>query len=276
MPDLQIWNFTLLNLKMINQSRSSLLFSFFQELGEVGSLVGKTLRNIFRKPWEKNIFIQQLEEVGVRSLPVVSLTAAFGGLVFGLQTYIGFHRFIGHGSEAYGGPIISLGLSKELIPILVGLMVSGRVGSAIAARIGTMKITEQIDALYSLGADPNRYLVAPRTLACFIMLPCLTLYGDIIGIAAGYFYNVVLMGVNHFIYFENTLLYLEIWDVITGLIKAAFFGIIIAIVGCWQGLKAEGGAEGVGKATTRTVVIASISIILNFLLSKALPGTLSG
>lgn len=241
----------------------------------MGLLLGKTFKNLFKKPWEKKIFIQQLEEIGVRSLPVVSLTAAFGGLVFGLQTYVGFHRYIGPGSEAYGGPVISLGLSKELIPILVGLIVSGRVGSAIAAEIGTMKITEQIDALFSLGADPNRYLVVPRTLACVIMLPCLTLYGDIIGMAGGFILNVYVMGVNRIIYIRNTLLYLEIWDVLSGLTKAVFFGLIIAIIGCWQGLKAKGGAEGVGKATTQAVVIASISIlIVNFFLSKAMPSTL--
>lgn len=249
--------------------------SFIKQMGEVGLLLGKTLKNLFKKPWEKKIFIHQLEEIGVRSLPVVSLTAAFGGLVFGLQTYVGFHRYIGPGSEAYGGPVISLGLSKELIPILVGLMVSGRVGSAIAAEIGTMKITEQIDALFSLGADPNRYLVVPRTLASVIMLPCLTLYGDIIGMAGGLFFNVYVMGVNRIIYIRNTLLYLELWDLMSGLIKSVFFGLIIAIIGCWQGLRAEGGAEGVGRATTRTVVIASICIlIVNFFLSKALPATL--
>lgn len=245
-----------------------------EQLGEVGLLLAKTLRNIFKK-WERKILVQQLEEVGVRSLPVVSLTAAFGGLVFGLQTYIGFHRYIGPGSEAYGGPIISLGLAKELIPILVGLMVSGRVGSSMAAEIGTMKITEQIDALFSLGANPNRYLVVPRTIACVVMLPCLTLYGDIIGITCGFFYNVVIMGVNRVIYLQNTMLYLELWDVLSGLVKAAIFGGVIAIIGCWQGLRTEGGAEGVGRATTQTVVIASICIlILNFFLSKALPATL--
>ncbi len=275
MPDLLIWNTELLNLKMWPQPRLSLISLFFEQLGELGLLTFKSLRNIFRRPWEKKILVAQLEEIGVRSLPVVSLTAAFGGLVFGLQTYVGFHRYIGPGSEAYGGPIISLGLSKELIPILVGLMVTGRVGSAMAAEIGTMKITEQIDALFSLGADPNRYLVVPRLLACFLMLPCLTLYGDIIGIAAGYVYNVILMGVNRVIYLNNTLLYLELWDVVSGLIKAAFFGIVIALIGCWQGLRAEGGAEGVGRSTTRTVVIASISIlIVNFFLSKVLPATL--
>ncbi|MFQ6039004.1 MAG: MlaE family ABC transporter permease [Candidatus Aminicenantales bacterium] len=260
---------------MAARARRSLFLFFIQQVGEVGLLLGQTFRGIVTRPWEKRNFIQQLEEVGVRSLPVVSLTAAFGGLVFGLQTYIGFHRYIGPGSEAYGGPIISLGLSKELIPILVGLMVSGRVGSAMAAEIGTMKITEQIDALISLGANPVRYLVVPRTLACIIMLPCLTLYGDIIGMLGGYFYNILIMGVNRYIYMRNTLLYLELWDVLSGLIKAAFFGGIIAIIGCWQGLRAEAGAAGVGRATTRTVVIASICILIfNFFLSKALPANL--
>ena len=261
---------------MITRTRRSHLLSFLEQLGEVAALTVKTVRNVFRRPWEKANFINQLEEIGVRTLPVVSLTAAFGGLVFGLQTYIGFHRYIGQGSEAYGGPIISLGLAKGLIPILVGLMVAGRVGSAMAAEIGTMKITEQIDALYTLGADPNKYLVVPRTVAAVIMLPCLTLYGDVIGIACGFFYNVVLMSVNGVVYLRNTLLYLELWDVGSGLIKASIFGMVIAITGCWQGLKTEGGAEGVGRATTRTVVIASISIlILNFFLSKALPSSLS-
>ncbi|MDH4272300.1 MAG: ABC transporter permease [Candidatus Aminicenantes bacterium] len=271
------WNINIRRPEIANLFRNALVLGSFEQLGEVGLLFFKTLKNLFRRPREHKILLQQLEEIGVRSLPVVSLTAAFGGLVFGLQTYVGFHRYIGPGSEAYGGPIISLGLSKELIPILVGLMVSGRVGSSMAAEIGTMKITEQIDALFSLGANPVRYLVVPRTVAAFFMLPCLTLYGDIIGIACGYFYNVTLMGVNRIIYLQNTLRYLELWDITSGLLKSAVFGIVIAIVGCWQGLKAEGGAEGVGRATTRTVVLASISIlILNFFLSKVLPSSLRG
>jgi phospholipid/cholesterol/gamma-HCH transport system permease protein len=259
---------------MSNRAKIPSYIRFFEQLGEIGILLARTLRNFFRKPWERELFLQQLEEIGVRSLPVVSLTAAFGGLVFGLQTYTGFHRYIGQGSEAYGGPIISLGLTKELIPILVGLMVTGRVGSAMAAEIGTMRITEQVDALFTLGADPNRYLVVPRTMASIIMLPCLTLYGDIIGIACGYLYNAI-MGVNRTLYWRNTLLYLELWDIVSGLIKALVFGLVIAIIGCWQGLNAEGGAEGVGRATTRTVVIASISIlILNFFLSRMLPANI--
>lgn len=251
------------------------LHAAIEQLGEVGLLAWRALRGSLSRPFESRIFLQQLEEIGVKSLPVISLTAAFGGLVFGLQTYVGFHRYIGGGTEAYGGPIISLGLSKELIPIFVGLMIAGRVGSAMTAEIGTMKITEQVDALSCLGADPVRYLVVPRLLASLIMVPCLTLYGDIIGIFGGFFYNVVLMKVNSVVYIRNTLNYLEVWDIFSGLFKAAVFGAVIAVVGCWQGLRAEGGAAGVGEATTRTVVISSISIlILNFFISKALPSTL--
>ena len=258
---------------MPRHSSSAFLRSFFIQVGEIADLAALTFRNIFRKPWEGRNFIQQLDEIGARTLPVVSLTAAFGGLVFGLQMYGGFHRYVGLGSEAYGGPILSLGLCKELIPILVGHMVAGRVGSSMAAEIGTMRITEQVDALFSLGADPNRYLVVPRAVAAFLMLPCLTLFGDLIGIIFGAIYNVGLMGVNGTVYVRNTLLYLQFWDVASGLVKAAVFGVIIALVGCWQGLKTEGGAEGVGRATTRTVVIASISILItNFFLSKFLPG----
>jgi phospholipid/cholesterol/gamma-HCH transport system permease protein len=275
MHALQTWNSKLSKHKMRFRQRQTFVSFLLQQIGEVGILLGQTIKRTFSKPWEWKNFINQLEEIGVRSLPVVSLTAAFGGLVFGLQTYVGFHRYIGPGSEAYGGPIISLGLSKELIPILVGLMVSGRVGSSMAAEIGTMRITEQVDALVSLGADPIRYLVVPRTLACVLMLPCLTLYGDIIGMIGGYTYNVFAMGVNRYIYIRNTLLYMEFWDVGSGLVKAAIFGGIIAIIGCWQGLKTEAGAAGVGRATTRTVVISSILILIfNFFLSKALPADL--
>jgi phospholipid/cholesterol/gamma-HCH transport system permease protein len=245
---------------------------FLQQMGEVALLMGRTVRDIFRRPFEGRIFLQQLESVGVNSMAVVSLTAAFGGLVFGLQTYSGFHKYVGPGTEVYSGPIISVGLCKELIPLLVALMVAGRVGSSMAAELGTMKITEQIDALASLGANPGRYLVVPRTLAALIMVPVLTLYGDMIGIFCGFFYNIVGMGVNRVVYIRNSLLYFNFWDVCVGLVKALVFGFVIASVGCWQGLKAEGGAEGVGRATTRSVVIASICIlILNFFLSKALP-----
>jgi phospholipid/cholesterol/gamma-HCH transport system permease protein len=145
----------------------------------------------------------------------------------------------------------------------------------MAAEIGTMKITEQIDALISLGANPVNYLVVPRTLASLIMVPALTIYGDFIGIFGAYAYNVLLMHVNQTLYVNLTLKYFQLWDISVGVIKAVVFGLIIAIIGCWQGLTAEGGAEGVGRATTKSVVVSSISIlIINFFISKVLPATL--
>ncbi|MFC2158249.1 MlaE family ABC transporter permease [Acidobacteriota bacterium] len=262
---------------MAPNSQSSILESIALQMGEVGLLFWRTLLGLFRRPWEKKVFVQQLEEIGVRSLPVVSLTATFGGLVLGLQSYHAFHQYIGHGSEAYGGPIIAIGLVKELIPIFVGLMVVARVGSAMTAEIGTMKITEQLDAMTCLGANPVNYLVAPRTLAFLFMLPCLTLYGDVIGMVGGYVYNVLIMGVNGVIYTRNTLLYLEFWDVCIGLIKAGVFSFIIVIVSCWQGMRTEGGAAGVGRATNRSVVISSVCILVfNFFISKILPSTMAG
>ncbi|MCP2604963.1 ABC transporter permease [Candidatus Aminicenantes bacterium AH-873-B07] len=248
---------------------------FFEGVGEVSFLFYQTLINIFKKPWEKRIFVRQLEEIGINSLPVVIITAAFSGLVYALWGYIGFHRYIGPGSEAYAGPVITLGLVKELIPVLVGLMVAGRICSSIAAELGSMKVTEQIDALYTLGADPIKYLVVPRTLAAFLMLPLLTIFGDAISLLCSYGYMVYIMNVNKYLYYNITLQYIETWDIITGLIKASSFGIIIAIIGCYYGLKTEGGAQGVGKSTTNSVVVASILIlIINFFWSKFLPSTL--
>jgi phospholipid/cholesterol/gamma-HCH transport system permease protein len=261
--------------KIKSQFQERPLYQFFSELAQVFDLAARAFRGLFQKPFEKAIFVQQLEEVGVNSLVVVALTAAFGGLVFGLQAYLGFHRYIGPGSEAQTGSIIAVGLSRELIPILVGLMVAGRVGSSMAAEIGTMKITEQIDALVRLGANPVNYLVVPRTLASLIMVPALTIYGDFIGIFGAYAYNVLLMHVNHTLYVNLTLKYFQLWDISVGVIKALVFGLIIAIIGCWQGLTTEGGAEGVGRATTKSVVVSSISIlIINFFISKILPATL--
>ncbi len=254
---------------------SKTIIKFFEGIGEISALFYQTLINTFKKPWETRIFIKQLEEIGVNSLPVVTLTAAFTGLVFALWGYIGFHRYIGPGSEAYAGPVITLGLVKELIPVLVGLMVAGRICSAFAAELGSMKVTEQIDAIYTLGAEPIKYLVVPRTLAAFLMLPLLTLYGDAVGLLCGYGYMVFIMNVNKYLYYNITLQYIETWDVITGLIKASSFGVIIAIIGCYYGLKTEGGAQGVGRSTTNSVVIASILIlIINFFWSKFLPSTL--
>ncbi len=264
---------------MINLDRFPLISRFFWrigrgvlDVGEISILIADVFKKIFKKPFEKKVFLAQLMEIGNRSLPVVSLTSLFTGMVLALQTYIGMKRF---GGEIYVGSVVGISLTKELIPVLTGLIVAGRVGSAMAAEIGTMKVTEQIDALFSLGADPIKYLVVPRFLGSIIMVPILTAYGDAIGLIGGRFVSVQLMGVNPVLFSEFLLLYTEWWDVTTGLIKAIFFGAIIAIIGCFKGLKTEGGAEGVGKSTTSAVVVSSISILIaDFFIAKILPFSL--
>ncbi|MGQ9617606.1 MAG: MlaE family ABC transporter permease [Candidatus Aminicenantia bacterium] len=261
---------------MINIERFPLISKFFwrmgrgvRDLGEISILIYFIFRKIFTKPFEKRMFLAQLIEIGNRSLPVVSLTSLFTGMVLALQTFIGMKRF---GGEMYVGSVVGISLTKELIPVLTGLMVAGRVGSAMAAEIGTMKVTEQIDALYTLGADPIKYLVIPRFISAIIMVPVLTAYGDAIGLIGARFVSVQLMGLTPTLFSEFLLLYTEWWDATSGLIKALFFGAIIAIIGCFKGIKTEGGAEGVGKSTTSAVVVSSILILIaDFFVAKILP-----
>lgn len=261
---------------MISIDRFPLISRFFwrigrgvADVGEISMLIATIFRKIFKGRFEKKVFFAQLMEIGNRSLPVVSLASLFTGMVLALQTIIGMKRF---GGEMYVGSVIGISLTKELIPVLTGLMVAGRVGSAMAAEIGTMKVTEQIDALFTLGADPIKYLVIPRFIAAMIMVPVLTAYGDAIGLIGGKFVSVQLMGINPVLFNEFLLLYTEWWDVTSGLIKAIFFGAIIAIIGCYKGLRTEGGAEGVGRSTTSAVVVSSILILIaDFFLAKILP-----
>jgi phospholipid/cholesterol/gamma-HCH transport system permease protein len=226
------------------------------------------LRGLFRRPFPMKLTLQQMEEVGVRSLPVVLITAIFTGAVLALQTYSGFKRF---GAEGLVGTVVALSMTRELGPVLASIMVAGRVGSAMAAELGTMRVTEQIDALITLATDPVRYLVVPRFVAGMIMLPFLVVFADIIGIIGGYFVAVNVLGTSSTIYVNRTLQYLEFSDVTIGLIKAAVFGMIIALVGCQMGFYTEGGAEGVGRATTKAVVGASILILIsNYFLTALL------
>ncbi len=234
--------------------------SFMEEAGRGGILFLKVLRGLFRRPFPLKLTIQQMEEVGVRSLPVVLITAVFTGAVLALQTYSGFKRF---GAEGLVGTVVALSMTRELGPVLASIMVAGRVGSAMAAELGTMRVTEQIDALITLATDPVRYLVIPRFVAGMIMLPFLVVFADIIGIFGGYFVAVNVLGTSSTIYVNRTLQYLEFSDVTIGLIKAAVFGMIIALVGCQMGFYTSGGAEGVGRATTKAVVGASILILIS-------------
>ena len=207
-------------------------------------------------------------EVGYFSLPVVGMTALFSGMVLALQSHTGFARF--NAAQAVA-TVVSLSMTRELGPVLAGLMVAGRLGAAMAAEIGTMRVTEQVDALVTLSTDPVRYLVWPRVLASFLMMPILVLIADVIGIMGGYLVGVYKLGFNPSIYIHKTLEFLEWWDVISGLIKAGVFGLSICLMGCYHGYTSKGGAQGVGEAATRAVVSASILILLtNYWLTAVL------
>ena len=242
--------------------------SYLDEAGTGLLLFTNVLRAMFRRPFPFKMVLEQMEEVGVRSLPVVLITAIFTGAVLALQTHSGFKRF---GAEGLVGTVVSLSITRELGPVLASIMVAGRVGSSMAAELGTMRVTEQIDALITLATDPVRYLVLPRFIAGLFMLPILVVFADLVGIMGGYIVAVNALGTSSTTYINRTLQYLEFSDVSVGLIKAAVFGMIIALVGCQMGFYTEGGAEGVGRATTRAVVGASILILIsNYVLTALL------
>jgi phospholipid/cholesterol/gamma-HCH transport system permease protein len=211
-----------------------------------------------RGPWYPRQILRQMLEIGYFSLPVVGLTAVFTGMVLALQSYTGFSRF-----EAQNAipNIVVLSMTRELGPVLAGLMVAGRVGAAMAAELGTMRVTEQIDALVTLATDPMRYLVFPRLVAAVVMLPALVLVADIIGVMGGFLVATIKLGFGPIEYINRTIDYLHAEDVVSGLVKAAVFGFIVALMGCYQGYHSRGGAQGVGAATTIAVVSASILIL---------------
>ena len=220
-----------------------------------------------RPPYYPRLIGKQMLEIGYYSLPVVGLTAIFTGMVLALQSYTGFQRFNAANAIA---TVVVLSVTRELAPVLTGLMVAGRIGAAMAAEIGTMRVTEQIDALTTLSTNPFKYLVAPRLLAGLIMLPCCVLVADVIGVFGGYLVAVYKLGFNPSMYLKNTFTYLEIIDVVSGLVKAGVFGFLIALMGCYHGYHSKGGAEGVGAATTNAVVTASILILgFNYLITEA-------
>ena len=235
------------------------VLKLLEESGRVMILFIRTLGLTFRPPFDLRGLLRQIEQVGVNSIPVVLITGAFTGMVLALQSYTGFKRF---NAEAFVGTVVALSMTRELGPVLSGLMVSGRIGSAMAAELGTMQVTEQIDALYTLATNPIKYLVVPRFLASLIIMPVLTVFADAVGMLGGYAVSVYLLGSNPTIYIRRTYDYLDLEDIYIGLLKACVFGMIIAIIGCYQGFNAQGGAEGVGKATTRAVVLSSLLILI--------------
>ncbi|MGZ8828856.1 MAG: MlaE family ABC transporter permease [Thermoanaerobaculia bacterium] len=241
---------------------------FFEQTGLWFRMLWRTITWAVRPPYEVNEWLRQMVRVGVESIPVVFLTAMFTGMVLALQTYIGFSRV--H-AESFVGSVVALAMLRELSPVLVGLMVTGRVGSSMAAEIGTMRVTEQIDALTALAVEPVQYLFVPRVIAGLTMLPFLVILGDALGIYGGYLVGVKLMRANPIIYEQNTFQFLEMRDLWTGAIKAAAFGLILTLTGCVRGYYTTGGAEGVGRATTTAVVSASLIILLSdFFLTKVL------
>ncbi len=239
-----------------------------EELGRFFYIMSQAVLWMPRRPFDLRQWFRQMVRVGWDSIPVVFLTCMFTGMVLALQTYRAFERF--H-AEGFVGSVVALSLTRELAPVLTGLIVAGRVGSSMAAELGTMRVTEQIDALYAMATEPVHYLVVPRVGASVLMLPLLTLVGDAIGIIGGWMVAVGLFGANTFVYWERTFQYLEVNDVTSGLVKAAFFGLILAVTGCAKGFYTTGGAEGVGRATTSAVVTASLYILLSdFFLTKIL------
>jgi len=232
----------------------------FNRSGMYALMLLQLIKKLGTPPWYGRQLLLQAEQVGVQSLPVVLLTALFTGMVLALQSYIGFHRF---GADSMVSMVVSLSMLRELGPVLVALMVAGRVGAQFAAEIGTMRVSQQIDALWTLSTDPFRYLVTPRVLAVSLMLPLLVATADIVGIGGGYLISVSLLDQTPAVYIENSTHFLEMKDLYSGLIKAAVFGMIIGIVGCSEGFNCSGGAQGVGQATTRAMVISAMSILVS-------------
>ncbi len=229
-------------------------------VGRIMLLLFSTLKKMVRPPFEVKNNIKQMLEIGVNSLPVVLITAVFTGMVLALQSYTGFKRF---GAEGFVGTVVALSMTRELGPVLAALIVTGRAGAAIAAELGTMRVTEQIEAMEAMATNPVKYLVVPRVLSGMIMLPALTVVTDIVGIIGGYLVSVVLLGVNAVSYMRATWDFLHADDIYSGLIKAWFFGLAFTIISCYKGFYTTGGAEGVGRATTGAVVYSSMTILIS-------------
>ncbi|MBI5049884.1 MAG: ABC transporter permease [Nitrospirae bacterium] len=230
-----------------------------EEMGRILLLLYSTVKWFIKPPLEIRNITKQMVEIGVNSLPVVLITAVFTGMVLALQSYTGFKRF---GAESLVGSVVALSMTRELGPVLTALIVTGRAGAAMAAELGTMRVTEQIDALETLATNPVKYLVVPRFISGVVMLPSLSVVADIIGIIGGYFVTVIIFEASSKQYMKMTWDYLEIQDIYNGLIKSCVFGAILSIISCYKGFYTKGGAEGVGKATTGAVVISSMAILI--------------
>lgn len=242
------------------------LRQLMEHLGEVALLSARTFKATFRRPLEIGSTLQQLESLGVRSMGIVTVTSVFIGMVMTIQFAFGLQRF---GGLEYIPRVVVLSFCRELAPTLTAVIVGGRIGSGMAAEVGAMNVTEQVDAIRALGADPAKKLVLPRTLAAILVMPLLSVYALALGVAGAMFICAVQFDVTPSFFVNSSLESTRISDFVVGVAKTPFFGYIIAIVGCHFGLRTTGGTEGVGLSTTRTVVAVSIAILIaDFLLTK--------
>lgn len=240
---------------------------FLAAAGRIVLFTLAALAAMARPPWYPRQILRQMIDIGYYSLPVVGLTAIFTGMVLALQTYTGFSRFA---AESAIPNVVVLSMTRELGPVIAGLMVAGRIGAAIAAEIGTMRVTDQIDALTTLSTNPYKYLVVPRLLSGTLMLPLLVLVANVIGVFGGFLVSTYKLDFNPATYIQRTADFLETMDVVAGLTKAAVFGFIVTLMGCFHGYTSRGGAQGVGAATTYAVVSGSILILLfDYILTEA-------
>jgi phospholipid/cholesterol/gamma-HCH transport system permease protein len=236
--------------------------SVFDALGKYLTFLGDAFRQIFRKPFDSISFLTQMLEIGNRSLPVTATTIFFTGMVMALQIGRAMDTLM-PGSSMYIGSAVTIAMFRELAPVMTGLMLAGRVGSAIAAQIGTMKVTEQIDALVTLATNPVQYLAVPRLLACIVMVPTLTVISDLMGVLGGGMIAFFALGVSPTVYIDNVLHFTSAPDFISGIVKSLFFGIEIATIACFEGFQTRGGAEGVGRSTIRAVVKISMAVLIS-------------
>lgn len=246
-------------MKAVAESVGRWVISGTEGTGRAALLVFETFAWMFRPPYRFKQLFQAMEFVGVGSLFIVTLTGLFTGAVFALQGAVAFRLF---NAESLVGPTVGLSLARELAPVLTGLMVTGRAGSGIATELGTMRVTEQIDALYTMAVNPVQYLVVPRFIAGLIMVPLLSILFTLVGMCGCYFVGVVLLGIDEGVFIAKVRWFVDARDIFSGLIKAFVFGGILTMVGCYKGFNASGGARGVGIATTQSVVASSILILV--------------
>lgn len=259
----------------INSARPSLFADIGELVIEVFAYIGglavfcfRTLGWLVRRLPRGSQLMPAFYEVGVKSLPVIAITGTFIGMVLAVQTYYQFRTL---GLESRLGAVINMTLVRELGPVLAATMLAGRVGSSIAAQLGTMRVTEQIDALSSMGVSPIQHLVVPRFLACLILIPALTIVADFMGVVGGYLYSVNGFGIDRHFYWYNSATFVGNWDFISGVIKSIFFGGTIAMISCYRGFHCKAGAEGVGHAATAAFVQSFVLILIqDFLLNVSL------